>query len=126
LTCKTMNTQSSHEKPYIRAVDFDGCLFVNEYPDIGAPNLKRIQRLIQSRKDGDKVILHTCRCGKYLIDAISACAVQGLFFDAINEDISEIKAAWGECSTKPFAHEYWDDRAVRVVASEEIGDEPDV
>lgn len=39
------------------AVDFDGCLCKNRWPEIGEANGKLITTLIQARKDGHKLIL---------------------------------------------------------------------
>ena len=49
----------------IIAVDFDGTLCENRYPEIGKPNEKVINYLIKRQKEGDKLILWTCRCGCY-------------------------------------------------------------
>lgn len=49
----------SHTTTY--AVDFDGTLCENAYPEIGAPNLPLIDKLISCRRLGAKIILWTCR-----------------------------------------------------------------
>lgn len=67
----------------IIAVDFDGCLFEDKYPNVGKPNKYLINYLIRARTLGDEVILWTCRTGKYLKEAIKCCKMQGLKFDAI-------------------------------------------
>lgn len=54
----------SHPTTY--AVDFDGTLCENAYPEIGAPNLSLIDKLISRRRLGAKVILWTCREGELL------------------------------------------------------------
>lgn len=74
------------EYPKIIAVDFDGCLCVKKWPDIGAPNWDAINELIRRKADGDKVILWTCRTGQQLEDAILWCLNHGLKFDAINDN----------------------------------------
>lgn len=73
----------------VYAVDFDGTLCSNQFPDIGEPNELLIQWLIESRKKGDKGILWTNRVGKYLADAVQWCADKGLVFDAVNDNIPE-------------------------------------
>lgn len=52
----------SHTTTY--AVDFDGTLCENAYPEIGAPNLPLIDKLISCRRLGAKIILWTCREGE--------------------------------------------------------------
>ncbi len=96
------------------AVDFDGCLCENAWPDIGRPNLTTIKQLIQMQSDEVKLILNTCRVGDYLVKAVEWCAAQGLVFDAVNENLPErIEMFGGDCR-KISADEYWDDKAVCV------------
>ena len=102
------------------AVDFDGCLCVKKWPDIGAPNWDAIHALIRRKADGDKIILWTCRDGKQLEEAVLWCINHGLRFDAVNENLPENIKFFGNDCRKVWANEYWDDRAVPVVA----GDEP--
>lgn len=55
------------------AIDFDGTLCENNYPDIGEPNWNVIYEAIQEQKHGAGLILWTCREGKLLYDAMEAC-----------------------------------------------------
>lgn len=98
----------------IIAVDFDGCLCENKFPTIGRANQDAICALKQEKDGGAKVILWTCRCGKQLLEAIEWCRERGLTFDAVNENLPETKAKYGEWGPKVTADEYWDDRAVPV------------
>lgn len=50
----------------IIAVDFDGTLCENNWPEIGGPNEELIEYLHNRKKDGDKLILWTCRVGDML------------------------------------------------------------
>ena len=98
----------------IIAVDFDGCLCQNKYPDIGTPNYPVIDELINRQTDdGAKIILWTCRRDELLEDALAWCRNRGLRFDAVNENLPEIIEAFGGDCRKVYANEYWDDRAVR-------------
>lgn len=54
----------------IIAVDFDGTLCTNKYPQIGEPNKQLFQILINKQKAGDIIILNTCRHGIFLEQAI--------------------------------------------------------
>lgn len=111
----------------IIAVDFDGCLCTRRYPEIGAANQEAINALIRRKADGDKIILWTCREGKMLDEAVLWCINHGLKFDAVNDNLPQNSAFFGSNCRKIFAHEYWDDRAVRVVAGENrLTAEPDV
>lgn len=106
-----------HHRDYrIIAVDFDGCLCANAWPEIGAPNLDAIASLLQRQDKGDKLILWTCREGKALQDAVEWCARYGLKFDAVNENLPAMNEMYGNDSRKIGADEYWDDKAVNVKA----------
>lgn len=101
------------------AVDFDGCLCKNNWPDIGNPNTEAINELIRRRQEGDKVILWTCREGDQLDNAIRWCKEHGLEFDAVNDNLTENKEFFKNNSRKLYANEYWDDKAKAVTYREE-------
>ena len=48
----------------IIAVDFDGTLCENKYPQIGQANEKLIKYLRDCQANGDKIVLWTCRVGE--------------------------------------------------------------
>lgn len=96
----------------IIAVDFDGTLCKSKWPDIGDPNYKLIKYLIDEQKAGSKIILWTCRCGKYLNNAIDWCKDRGLYFDAVNSNLDEHTELFENDSRKIFANVYIDDRAM--------------
>lgn len=102
--------------PKIVAVDFDGCLCSNKWPKIGEPNWEAIHMLAACKADGGKVILWTCREGKMLEEAVLWCLNRGLRFDAVNDNLPELKEAFGNNTRKVYADEYWDDRSVPVIA----------
>lgn len=62
------------------AVDFDGTLCENRYPQIGAPRRYIIGAIKQAQAAGASVILWTCREGELLQQAIDAAAAWGLNF----------------------------------------------
>ena len=65
------------------------------------------------REKGWRIILWTCRAGAELDVALKQCHSLGLAFDAVNDDIQEVKDRWGSNrSPKPFANIYLDDHAV--------------
>lgn len=97
----------------IFAVDFDGTLCKEAYPNIGEPNTELIEFLKNEQKIGNKVILWTCRCGESLDAAIKWCAKQELKFDAINENLPGLVAVFGNDSRKIYADVYIDDRSIR-------------
>lgn len=105
----------------IIAVDFDGCLAMNRWPDIGDPIEKNIQKLKDEQNDGAQIILWTCREGSKLDAAINWCMAHGIIFDAVNENVPQIVESFGTDCRKIFANEYWDDRAM-VVSEKDIGE----
>ena len=94
------------------AVDFDGTLCENKWPAIGKPINDMIDWVKQLRQKGHKIILWTCRDGMALVYALTWCADQGLFFDAVNDNLEDHKRQFGGNSRKILADYYIDDRAV--------------
>jgi hypothetical protein len=103
----------------ILAVDFDGCLCVNAWPEIGEPNTGLIKSLKRRAEKGDKLILWTCREGEQLREAVAWCKAHGLEFDAVNANLPEMNAIYGNDSRKIGADYYIDDKAMCVVFWEE-------
>jgi len=102
----------SSQIPYAIAIDFDGILCQNAYPDIGDPNWDTIHQALKEQNNGAKLILWTCREGRSLERAVAACAGWGLTFDAVNENLPEWRKAYRTDPRKVGANEYWDDRNV--------------
>ena len=94
------------------AVDFDGTLCTNNYPKIGIANNTLIEELIESRKNGHKLILWTCREDSLLVEAVMFCAQHGLYFDEVNNNIPERIEMYGTNPRKIGADLYIDDLAV--------------
>lgn len=98
----------------IIAIDFDGTLCEDKYPEIGAPIKEVIDYLKKRQENGDKLILWTCRIGEKLDAAVKWCQEYGLVFDTVNENHPDVLAWIGSDSRKIFADEYIDDRNVLV------------
>ncbi len=98
----------------IIAVDFDGTLCENDFPNIGAPRTEIIEKLLVEKRLGAKIILWTCRTDQQTKQAVEWCKERGLTFDAVNDNLEEIKTSFACNPRKIFAHEYWDDRAIPV------------
>lgn len=99
------------ERNLIIAVDFDGTLCHGNWPGVGEPNLKLIGQLLELQKRGNRIILWTCREGDALYNAIEWCKEFNLVFDAINDNLSEIKEKYGNNSRKISCDIYIDDRS---------------
>ena len=96
-------TENKEIRPKIIAVDFDGCLVTNKFPEVGDPINKTLSRLKQEQANGAKVILWTNRRDKPLDDAVKFCEEQGIHLDAINANLPEIIEAFGGDTRKIFA-----------------------
>lgn len=98
--------------PLIIAVDFDGTLCEDKYPNIGPPNYRLIHWLFEARCDGAKLILYTCRHKWFLQQAVDWCRDRGLTFDAVNENLPERIALFDGDTRKISADIYIDDKAI--------------
>ena len=96
----------------IVAVDFDGTLCEDKWPEIGDARESLIWHLRCRQARGDKIILWTCRTGDRLREAVEWCYLYGLIFDAINENLPEVIEYCGGDSRKIYADEYIDDKMV--------------
>lgn len=102
-------------KRKIIAVDFDGTLYTDDYPDIGYPIWRTINYCKKEKENGAILILWTCRSGQDLVEAVELCERIGLTFDYVNENAKEnIRAFGGRDNRKIYADEYIDDKAINV------------
>lgn len=97
-------------KTKIIAVDFDGTLCQNAWPEIGEPIKPVIDHIKYAQFTGAKIILWTCRTGEKLEAAVAWCRDHRLIFDAVNENLPEIVKAFGGDCRKIYADEYIDDK----------------
>lgn len=98
--------------PYIIAVDFDGTLVEDKFPEIGTPRQWVWNEVFRAQGMGAKIILWTSRDNARLKDAVEFCTERGLHFDAINDNLDECKVMFNNDTRKVYANEYWDDKAV--------------
>ena len=71
------------------AVDFDGTLCYSKWPGLGQPNLALIEYLREWKRNGNKLILWTCRAGEALSKAVEWYREQNFEFDAVNDNLPE-------------------------------------
>ena len=71
------------------AVDFDGTIVSNRYPDIGEERPFATDTLKMLIKERHQLILWSCREGKLLDDAVNWCKERGVEFYAVNKDYPE-------------------------------------
>lgn len=100
----------------IVAVDFDGVLCEDAFPEIGTPNYDMVSAVRELIDAGHEVILWTCRAGDRLTEAVEWCDDRGLHFCAVNDNAPSNKARYsGEYpvpSPKVYADVYVDDHGI--------------
>lgn len=96
----------------IIAVDFDGTLCKDAYPQIGEPMPGAIKSMQQLKKDGHYLILWTCRTGERLKEAINWLLEHNIPIDRINDHSAANIALYGEGGNKIYADVYIDDKAL--------------
>lgn len=101
------------------AIDFDGLLCENKYPNIGKPKWNIIN-MIKARQKDMSTVLWTCRRDKQLEEALNACKEWGVEINYVNENAPDVVRSYGCDPRKVVAVEYWDDRAVNPVAVQKL------
>jgi len=94
------------------AIDFDGTLCTDAWPDIGEPISDTINFCKARKAEGHKLIFWSCREGEMMARAIVWCADRGIHFDSINANLPEFVAKYGGDCRKVFADYYLDDRNI--------------
>jgi hypothetical protein len=114
--------QETHQKEVntlIIAVDFDGILCENDFPNIGKPNYEVISLVRQLIDMGHEVILWTSRTDNRLTEAVVWCGDYGLHFCAVNENapsnIAKYKNVYPSGTRKVYADVYIDDHNLEFV-----------
>ena len=95
----------------IIAVDFDGTIVEDAYPDIGRPKLFAFDTLKRFKKDGHRLILWTYRSGQRLEEAVEFCKKNGIEFYAVNQSFPEEELS-DDRSRKINADLFIDDRNI--------------
>lgn len=100
----------------IIAVDFDGVLCRDEFPNIGPEITEMVQAIKEAKTSGIEVVLWTCRVDVCLDEAVEWCEKRGLEFSAINDNAPSNKAKYEKeypnGTRKVYANYYIDDHAI--------------
>ncbi len=94
----------------IIAVDFDGTIVDDKYPEIGKPKIFAFETLRQLQSDGYRLTLWTYRSGKTLDEAVEFCKENGIIFYAINNSYEGEEFDHSKQSRKINADIFVDDR----------------
>ncbi len=73
----------------IIAVDFDGTIVQDRYPEIGSEQPFATQTLKMLISEGHQLVLWTVRQGQTLAEAVEWCRKRGVEFYAVNKDFPE-------------------------------------
>ena len=93
------------------AIDFDGTIVEDDYPNIGKPRIFAFETLKKLQEDGHRLILWTYRSGLKLEDAVAFCKDQGIEFYAVNKSFPEEQFDYTK-SRKIHADLFIDDRNI--------------
>lgn len=104
----------------IIAVDFDGILVENRFPDIGPPNYEMVSLVQQLINEGNEVVLWTTRNGEELTAAVDWCGARGLHFCNVNgpapSNANKYKDVYPTDTRKIYADVYIDDHNLEFVS----------
>lgn len=105
----------------IIAVDFDGVLCKNKFPDVGEPNYEIISAIRELIDKGHEVVLWTTRNGDELTAAVDWCGDRGLHFCNVNgpapSNEEEFRDVYPTQSRKIYADVYIDDHNVEFITA---------
>jgi hydroxymethylpyrimidine pyrophosphatase-like HAD family hydrolase len=96
----------------IFAIDFDGTIVVDKYPNIGEPIPEAINTIREIKKLGHKIIIWSCRVEPQLSQMREFLIVNGIPFDHINENCPVKIAYYNNDTRKIGADFYIDDKMV--------------
>ncbi|MDX9747431.1 MAG: hypothetical protein RBT57_02920 [Paludibacter sp.] len=106
-------------KKKILAIDFDGTIVEDRYPEIGPlrPGAREvINRLHRSGRF--KIIIWTCRTDEHAIEARRCLTRNMIFFDHFNKSCPQNVAEYGGVDTrKIYADMYIDDKGLHELPS---------
>lgn len=95
----------------IIAVDFDGTIVEDRYPEIGPARIFAFETLKELQNKGHRLILWTYRSGERLQEAVDFCKKNGIEFYAVNNSYPE-EVYKGNISRKINADVFIDDRNI--------------
>ena len=95
------------------AVDFDGTIVTDAYPQIGKEQPFAIDTLKMLINDHHRLVLWTVREGKQLEEAVNWCRERGVEFYAVNRDYPEEEQHNNNHFSRKLKVDVWiDDRSV--------------
>ena len=104
---KRMDVPTLKRRAKVIAIDFDGTITKNyKFPNIIGELREGCKEAIDYIRQNNKVVLWTCRSGKYLTEAVEFLKANGIEVDGVNTDI------YAKTDRKIIADIYIDDRNI--------------
>ncbi len=94
----------------IIAIDFDNTISRGKFPAIDGQQPHAADTVNALYDAGHYIIIHTCRTGENLLDAINWLLEQGIKFHRVNDNEPSNVRQYGNNSRKIYAHLYIDDK----------------
>ena len=96
----------------IIAVDFDGTVAYDKFPEIGSPIPYAKEVIGRLHNDGHYIIINTCRAGEDLTNAVNWLLKEGIPFDRVNDNHPDNIRQFNNNTRKINADIYIDDKNV--------------
>ncbi len=96
----------------IIAIDFDGTIVEDRFPEIGNLRKDAQETIEQLHKDGHYIIIWTCRTGLRAVEAHAFLMENEIPFHQLNKSNPENVAKYGLDTRKVYADVYIDDKAI--------------
>ena len=106
--------QTALNERKIIAVDFDGTIVRDFWPNIGTIKQDVVEEMREEKDNGTYIIIWTCRSGADLSRMQDFLMENNIPFDRINANAPWILDEWKRDNRKIYADEYWDDKARRI------------
>ena len=96
----------------ILALDFDGTIVENTYPQIGKLKLNAKEIINLLHEEGHEIIINTCRAGIYEGHVYTFLQEQGIHYDYINSNLPHQIESFKQDCRKISADIYIDDKSL--------------
>lgn len=104
-------------KKFILAIDFDGTIATASFPEVGTLREGAYEIINQLYKEGHKIIINTCRSGKYEGMAEDFLKENDIPYHFINTNLPELITEYGNDCRKISADFYIDDKCLMGLPS---------
>lgn len=99
-------------KSLVISIDFDGTICDLAYPEIGELKKDARKYIRKMKKDGHKIIINTCRSGRFEGYAQEFLDNNLIPYDYINSNLPELIEQYGQDCRKISADVYIDDKCL--------------